>query len=110
MRKEKQVSLGTRVKLRATRELQLRSHRRPPSSLFRNLTSTSVLIIFVSVSEELESQFGLIAERKSSRTSDSFIGVDVGSQLGSVSLVSIALGSGTANAGASTDDTSVDST
>ena len=62
------------------------------------------------MSEELESQFGLIAERKSSSTSDGFIGVDVGSQLGSVSLVSISLSSSTANAGTSAHDTSVDST
>ena len=92
------------------RASELLSRRRPPSSLFQNPSTTSVLIIIVSGSEELKTKFGLVAERKGGCSSDSFIGVDVGSQLGSVSLVSITLSSGTAYAGAGADYTSVDST
>jgi len=65
------------------------------------------VLISVSASEELE-HLGLVAKRDGGGTSDGFNGVDVTSQAGGVSLVSIAFSSGTAYAGTSANDTSVD--
>ena len=69
------------------------------------MASVSVL---VGVEEEPLELLVVETKRDSGGTSDGLIGEDVGAQLGRVSLVSISLGAGAANLGASTDDTSVD--
>ena len=52
----------------------------------------------------------MVAEWDGGSSGDSFIRVDVASELGSVSLVSVAFNSSTANGGAGAHDTSVDAT
>ena len=64
-------------------------------------------LISVSASEELE-HLGHVAEGDGGGARDRLNGVDVASQTSGVSLVSVALDSGTANGGASAHDTSVD--
>ena len=62
--------------------------------------------ISVSASEELE-HLGGVTKGDGGGSSDGFNGVNVASQTSGVSLVSVALDSGTANGGASAHDTSV---
>ena len=68
-------------------------HQPPP---IHTIESRSILVS-VSALEELELLFN-VTEGDCRGTSDSFIGVDVVSNLGSVSLVSVPLSSSTANA------------
>ena len=65
------------------------------------------VLISVSGSEELE-DLGGVAKWDGGSSSDILKGLGVTAQLGSVSLVPVTLGTSTANAGASTHDTSVD--
>ena len=67
----------------------------------------SVLGFVATGSEELENLVA-VAEWDSGRSSDVFNGFGVTAQLGSVSLVSIAFSTSTANAGAGAHNTSVD--
>jgi hypothetical protein len=64
-------------------------------------------LISVSTSEPAEHLFG-VPKRDGGSASNSLDGVDVVSQLGGVPLVSVALSTSTAYAGASAHDTSVD--
>jgi hypothetical protein len=67
------------------------------------------LLVFVSALEELELLLD-VTEGDGGGASDGFIRVNVASNSGGVSLVSVSLSTSTAYAGTGTDDTSVDAT